>query len=87
MKISIKNKSSRTKEEYYNNQVQWLTVKPFQSNILGLTLCLQNANGLGRKIPISDTTILTRENISAYGYFWFEYSSTDKDYDVTVTLD
>lgn len=84
MEIKIIPNAKKTEDKFFNNE--WLTIKPFQSNIVGLSLCLQNANGLGKKIPISDTTIPIQENISDYGYFWFEYLSADKEYQISVDL-
>ncbi len=82
--IAISPNEKRTKDKFFNND--WLTIQPFHSNIVGLSLCLQNANGTGKRIPIWDTTIPVKENISDYGYFWFEYSSADKEYKITVDL-
>lgn len=86
MEIIIAQQAKETEKEYFNNQ--WLTIKPFKSNIIGLSLCLQNANGLGKRVPMAVTDeILVKENISTFGYFWFEYLSADKEYVITVNLD
>lgn len=87
MEIIITPKAKKTDAKYFNNQNQWLTIEPFKSNINGLALCLQNANGLGKRVPMSDTENSAKENISDYGYFWFEYLSADKEYIITVNLD
>jgi len=86
MEITITPQGKETEKNYFNNQ--WLTIKPFKSNIIGLSLCLQNANGLGKRIPMTDTDeILVKENISDFGYFWFEYSTCDIEYKLTVTIE
>lgn len=82
--ITLMPSEKRTQDKFFNSEL--LTIKPFHSNITGLSLCLQNANGLAKTIPISDTTIQVQENISDYGYFWFEYLSADKEYKITVDL-
>jgi hypothetical protein len=63
-----------------------LTIEPFKSNINGLTLCLENANGIGKRVLMPDTEKSVKENISDFGYFWFEFSSCDKEYKLDVTI-
>jgi len=87
MDIIISPEKKKTEEKYFTHQNCQLTVKPFKSNISGLTLFLQNANGHGRQIPLSDTEVGVTENVTDFGYFWFEYSSCDKEYKVSVTVD
>ena len=87
MELIFSPDKTKTEEKYFTHQNHQLTVKPFKSKISGLTLFLQNANGNGRQIPISDTEIGITENIRDFGYFWFELSSCDKEYKVAVILD
>ena len=87
VEIIITPKAKKTDDKYFNNQNQWVTIEPFKSNLNGLALCLQNANGLGKRVPIIDTEKSTKENISDFGYFWFEFSSCEKEYIMTVTID
>ena len=86
MEITITPQAKETEKNYLNNQ--WLTIKPFKSNIIELSICLQNANGLWKQLPMTDTDeILVKENISDFGNFWFEYSSCDIEYKLTVTIE
>ena len=84
-KIIIKPNLSETEKKYFNNQ--WLIINGFDSNIQGLSLCLQNANGISKKISIADTKLGIRENVTDYGYFWFEYLKTDQEYEILVSFD
>lgn len=83
-KVTLSPQSVKTETIYFNHQK--LTVVPFKSKITGLTLCLQNANGRGTRVPISDTEVATNANISEFAYFWFEYISADKEYTISVEL-
>jgi hypothetical protein len=47
--------NTRTEEKYLKPNDQFIKIIPFPSSIEGLYLCLQNANGNGKKIPIKDT--------------------------------
>ena len=84
MIINISPQEKRTEDKFFNNE--WLTVQPFQSNIVDLTLCLQNANGNKKRILIACNTIKVEVNISKYFFFWFEYSSADIEYKIKVDL-
>jgi hypothetical protein len=86
MEITISPQEKKTEEKYFNNQNKWLNIEPFKSNIQGLAMCLQDASGLSKRIPISDTEKSLKENIGDFGYFWFEYLSTDKEYIITVNI-
>lgn len=87
MEIIISPDKNKTEEKYFTIQNHQLKVKPFKSKISGLTLVLQNANGHHKQIPLSDTEVGVNENISEFGYFWFEYSSCDIEYKLTVTIE
>lgn len=76
--------ANRTGDEDFNNH--WLTIKPFQSNIIGLTLIIKKLNGIEKRFPMSDTTIPFQENVSDYNFYWFEYQSSDKEYKISVAL-
>ena len=87
MEIILTPKAQKTDDKRFNNQNQWLTIEPFKSSINDLVLCFQNANGQGKRVPMSDTQKFVKENVSDFGCFWFEYSSVDKEYIITVNLD
>ncbi|HXU27102.1 MAG TPA: hypothetical protein VN698_07710 [Bacteroidia bacterium] len=86
MKFTITPENKTTAEQYFKTGQTVLKTQPFKSNIHGLYLCLQDANGISVKVPIHETNIITEKNISKYGYVWFEYTSTDKEYNVEVTI-
>ncbi|WP_033961269.1 hypothetical protein [Psychroserpens jangbogonensis] len=87
MTIVIDTASKQTTREYFKNQSSWLKIQSFTSNINGLKLFLHNANGNIKQIVITDTKNPIKENISEYKCFWFEYSSTDKNYDIKITIE
>ena len=55
MEIILTPKAQKTDDKRFNNQNQWLTIEPFKSSINDLVLCFQNANGQGKRVPMSDT--------------------------------
>ena len=81
----IKPSENKTADEHFNNRC--LTIKPFQSNIIGLTLIIKNVNGIEKRIPMWDTSIIVQENIRDHNFFWFEYQSADKEYKISIELD
>jgi len=87
MLITISPQTKETEKKYLKHENRLLTIKPFYSNIEGLTLCLQNANGIPKRLAIPVTEeIFISEDIIDYGYFWFEYLSADREYKITVDL-
>ena len=83
--VVINPTANRTPDVFHSKK--WLSVEPFQSCITGLMLVLCNVNGIEKRIPIPDTTLPVRGNISEYNYFWFEYQSADKEYRISVNLE
>ena len=74
--------ANRTEDKFLRSD--WLTIEPFNSKIIGLFLCFQNPDGNTKKTPVPDTTKHVKHNFSGFGYFWFEYSSADKEYKINV---
>jgi len=76
---------NRTEDKFFSSS-QWLTIEPFNSKIVGLALCLKHASGPSQRKPITDTTKMMQVDVSAYGFFWFAYSSADKEYKINVDV-
>lgn len=84
--VEIITDNSSTEQINFGGDV--LTIQPFESNIEGLALFIKNAgNGQSVRIPMGDTKVLVIEDVSQYGHFWFEYTKSDKNYQVDVIIE
>ena len=87
--IEIKKTSAliQTKSEQINKGQRAIKIKPFISSIQGLVLLLFNAQGETQKVSINVTDFeLNPIDISNYGWYRFEYTFSDKDYNMQITI-
>jgi hypothetical protein len=84
MKFIINPNETKTSDEPFKLVSTKLRVKPFISDIKGLVMILENANGSSTKIPIPDTNTIKEEKIYGSGYMRFEYLLSDKKYIIEV---
>lgn len=86
MEFIITTTQNKTKEQYFVQTNTILYFKGLTTNIKGLILFLQNANGITHKIPCSNTNKEFRKDISEFGYVWFEWETTDKEYKIELIV-
>jgi hypothetical protein len=87
MIFKVKENQTKTDEElnvglYLAN----VNFTPFVSNIKSLTLCFDDGKGNTGKYPIYDTLISSSPK-KVTGDVWFEYSSTDKEYEIDLFIE
>ncbi|NVO04356.1 MAG: hypothetical protein HXX09_16805 [Bacteroidetes bacterium] len=89
MKFTISVEKNKTEPKYFKDENILLKIVPFKSELKGLKLCLENANGRKCIKEIFDTTNHNIKNIdiTPFGYVWFEYLSTDKEYIIELVID
>jgi len=89
MKFIITHTLKKTEPQYFKAGNLKLTMIPFKSDIKGLKICLEHANGENFTTTIFNTNDHNIKNIdiTLYGYVWFEYLLTDKEYVIELVID
>lgn len=75
-----------TEIKFLNQEDKTLSFKGFNSKIEGLSLKLKNMHEIVTK-SLSDSTISICDlSITNYTFVWFEYVSTDKQYEICLEI-
>ncbi len=86
MKFVINPNKTKTEPQYFKTGETALKMIPFNSEIKGLMMHLQLANGSNCTFNIVDTNYLLIKDISSFGYIWFTYTSTDIEYIIELII-
>ncbi|MBE7440888.1 MAG: hypothetical protein KF732_11660 [Flavobacteriales bacterium] len=77
---------SQTVTDKQNISANKIILNPFESNIIGLKICLYNANGHVAKFPITETNKPFSKDVSSFSSINLECSSSDKEYSIEFNL-
>lgn len=86
MKFTINPVCETTEPQYFKTGETTMKMVSFESKIKGLKMHLEDANGIKVSTPITDTMVSLSENISAFGFIWFEWEFTDKEYVIELVI-
>lgn len=84
MKFLMNQKSKKTEPQYLKKEQIEMKFLGFNSNIKGLVIHLDNANGNLKSKTIWDTSISFSLNTLEVGFIWFEWEETDKEYEIVL---